>query len=186
MSRSSVTNESNIPNKSTVVNTSTQSILKMINKRYNGWAKLDRAQDLIKFDAAEHSYTLNNKRNDISVTGIVSKWFPFDSQTVSLKCVRSKKYSKSVVLDESTGQVDLEKSAANIRQSWAERATAGTQLHKQLETYLGTEIDERGADLTKLEQLLTELETFLFTNGYAMYKSEVKVFSEETYDDSYE
>lgn len=167
-----------VPSKSSIINNTSKNILELIKKRFNGWVRLDRAQDLIGFDEKEHRYTLNGKQNDISVTGILSKWFPFDSEEISEKCVRSKKYSNHVVTDSTTGRVDVKRSAENIRKEWADRAAAGTLLHKTLETYLITKFEHRTSDMIVLESLLNELETYLETKEFVLYKTEVKVFIE--------
>lgn len=83
-----------------------------------------KQDELIHFDEATHTYTIDGGRELIPVSSVIGMFFkPFDAETISLrKCFGD------------------EIAAAKLREEWKSvgslAAQAGTHMHKQIEDYL--------------------------------------------------
>lgn len=137
----------------------------------SSWDALIEDQEKIAFESERHKYTRDNIESDISVTGALSKLFPFDATEVARRCVKSAKYAKCRV--QAGGVVNTEKTADNIRKVWAEKAKEGTILHELIEEYIRGDTTDPHPDLVRsMERFFKYIEK----HGFTFKGAEVKFF----------
>ncbi|CAK1600383.1 unnamed protein product [Parnassius mnemosyne] len=160
----------------------TEALVEEMKRRNDGWLRLHADQKLITFDEKLHIYYYNGCRNDISVTKLLTQWFPFDADSVAVRCVRSKKYAKCVIRDAQTMEIDEQASANNIKKEWDKRAEDGTKLHAELETFLKNGQLMEPERFQLFDGMLSEFSEFMQSNRFQFYAAEVRVFSAQCYE----
>ncbi|AKN80785.1 hypothetical protein [Diatraea saccharalis granulovirus] len=134
-----------------------------------GWKRLKKDQEDILLCQDTHQYFFKGLENEFSVTKLLKRWFPFDRVIVSEMCVFKAKYNHCVVYKDN--DVDVEMSAANIRNEWEKKMGENSEFHKKIEHMLMTQ------EITDdMRDMLYPLNDYMKEKNFTFYQSEVKLF----------